>query len=92
VVRHVATTTGSPIIDQYSWFLRWQQSDLENYRLIMLDAAHLKPVGNAIFATMAARVFGVPDPQLPADIKPDVVDCVARLEKFGAPLRAQLVL
>lgn len=85
LVRAVARDTGAALIDQYSWFAPWRDSDLPGYRRIMRDHAHLKPLGNALFGTMAARHFGVPDPALPPDMKQPVIERLAVLERFGAP-------
>ena len=85
VVRQVATTTGSGLIDQYSWFSAWQQNDLPKYRTIMRDPAHLKPVGNALFGTLAGRTFGCWDPAVPADLPTN--DYLPALERCGAPPR-----
>ncbi|MCG3146678.1 MAG: hypothetical protein PCFJNLEI_00112 [Verrucomicrobiae bacterium] len=85
VVRTVASTTEAGLIDQFAWFTAWQQTDLASYRTIMRDGAHLKPVGNALFGTLAGRVCGCWDPAVPADLP--VADFLATLEKCGAPRR-----
>lgn len=85
VIRRVATTTGAGLIDQYTWFSRWAQTDLPTYRTIMRDPAHLKPVGNALFGTLAGRVCGCWDPAVPADLK--MYDYMPALEAAGAPPR-----
>jgi len=85
VVRQVATTTGAGLIDQYAWFAQWQEADLATYRTIMRDPAHLKPIGNALFGTLAGRVFGCWDPAVPPDLP--VADYLSALERHGAPQR-----
>lgn len=85
VVRQVATSTGAGLIDQYSWFSAWQQEDLAAYRTIMRDPAHLKPVGNALFGTLAGRVFGCWDPAVPPDLP--IYNYIPALERHGAPVR-----
>ena len=85
VVRKVAATTDTALIDQYSWFLSWQQEDLEAYRAIMRDHAHLKPIGNALFATLAGRACGLWDPAFPPDLP--AAGLVTLLERYGAPTR-----
>ena len=85
VVRQVATATGSGLIDQYSWFSAWQKADPTTYRTIMRDPAHLKPIGNALFGTLAGRVFGCSDPVVPPDLPIDKY--LPALESHGAPKR-----
>ena len=85
VVRKVAASTQSGLIDQYAWFAAWQQEDLATYRTIMRDPAHLKPVGNALFGTVAGRVFGCWDPALPPDLP--IYNYIPALERHGAPPR-----
>jgi len=85
VVRKVATETNTGLIDQYSWFSAWQNEDLTTYRTIMRDSAHLKPIGNALFGTLAGRVFGCWDPAVPPDLP--IYDHVPALERHGAPKR-----
>ena len=85
VVRQVALSTGSGLIDQFTWFSGWQQSDLPTYRTIMRDPAHLKPLGNALFGTMAGRAFGLWDPAVPAELPTN--DFLPALERHGAPSR-----
>ena len=85
VVRQVATTTGAGLIDQFAWFSTWQQADLPTYRTIMRDPAHLKPIGNALFGTLAGRVLGCWDPAVPPDLP--ISDYLPALERHGAPQR-----
>ena len=85
VVRKVAATTGAGLIDQYAWFQGWQQHDLATYRTIMRDPAHLKPIGNALFGTLAGRTFGLWDPAVPPDLPTN--DYLPALERCGAPPR-----
>lgn len=85
IVRKVARDTGSGLIDQYSWFLPWRDSDLATYRTIMRDGAHVKPIGNALMGTLAGRVLGLWDPAMPPDMP--IYDHIPALEKFGAPPR-----
>ena len=85
VVRRVAATTDTALIDQYAWFLPWQQSDPDGYRAIMRDPAHLKPIGNAVFATLAGRTCGLWDPAFPPDLP--AAELVTLLERHGAPAR-----
>lgn len=82
VVRQVAESTGAALIDQYSWFLPWQQNDLPGYRTIMRDPAHLKPVGNALFGTLAGRACGLPDPVFPDDLREVVREHLNQMAKF----------
>ncbi|MEI8315975.1 MAG: SGNH/GDSL hydrolase family protein [Verrucomicrobiota bacterium] len=85
VVRKVATATNAGLIDQYSWFSAWQKEDLTTYRTILRDPAHLKPVGNALFGTLAGRVCGCWDPAVPADLP--IYNHIPALERHGAPTR-----
>ena len=85
VERRVAQSTGAGLIDQYAWFQPWIKSDLAAYRAIMKDPGHLNALGNALFGILAARVFGLPDPPLPADLQQPLADRLAILERFGAP-------
>ena len=87
VERRVVQSTGAGLIDQYAWFLPWLKSDLAAYRTIMKDPGHLNALGNALFGTLAARVFGIPDPPLPAEMLEPVADCLVALERCGAPPR-----
>jgi lysophospholipase L1-like esterase len=86
-VRNVAAASGAGLIDQYAWFLRLRDHDLPRYREIMLDGAHLKPAGNALFGTMAARVCGAYDPVYPDEMKRPVAERLAILDQLGAPKR-----
>ena len=85
VERRVAQTTGAGLIDQYAWFQSWLKSDPVTYRTIMRDPGHLNALGNALFGILAARVFGLPDPPLPADMQQPVTERLAALERCGAP-------
>jgi len=85
VVRNVARSTDAGLIDQYAWFSAWQNNDITTYRTIMRDGAHLKPVGNALFGTLAGRVCGCWDPALPADLP--IYNFIPALENCGAPKR-----
>ena len=85
VVRQVATATGAGLIDQFSWFSGWQQADLPTYRTVMRDQAHLKPIGNALFGTLAGRAFGCWDPAVPVDLPTN--SFLPALERHGAPPR-----
>ena len=85
VVRRVAQSTGGGLIDQSAWFLPWFQGDPTGYRAIMKDPGHLNALGNALFGTLAARAFGVPDPPLPPDLQRPVTERLAVLERYGAP-------
>ena len=85
VARRVAQSTGAGSIDQYAWFLPWLKSDRAAYRTIMKDPGHLNALGNALFGILAARVFGLPDPPLPADLQQSVTDPLEILEHCDAP-------
>ncbi|MCG3148679.1 MAG: hypothetical protein PCFJNLEI_02124 [Verrucomicrobiae bacterium] len=85
VIRRVARTTEAGLIDQYAWFGPWRDGALEQYRQIMRDPAHLKPVGNALFGTLAGRTFGCQDPAMPADL--EIHNYLPALEAVGAPHR-----
>ena len=87
VERRVAQSTGAGLIDQSAWFQPWAKSDLAAYRAIMKDPGHLNALGNALFGILAARVFGLPDPPLPADMQQPIADRLAILERFDAPPR-----
>jgi len=85
VVRQVAHSTGARLIDQFAWFTGWQRSDLSTYRRIMRDGAHLKPLGNALFGTLAGRTFGLWGPVVPAELPTN--DYLPAPERHGAPSR-----
>ncbi|MEI7437651.1 MAG: GDSL-type esterase/lipase family protein [bacterium] len=84
VVRAVAKSTGSALIDQFSWFLPWCQQEPATYRTIMRDPMHLRPVGNALFGTLAGRVCGLRDPDFPPDMGPAICERLADMQRFTA--------
>ena len=83
IIHAVARSTGAALIDQYSWFLPWQQHDVAAYRPILRDPMHLKPVGNALMGTLAGRVCGLPDPEYPPDWGPAVPECLANMSRWA---------
>jgi lysophospholipase L1-like esterase len=80
----LADELGVASIDQHAWFWPWYRNDREGYMPVMLDAKHLRPVGNAIMGTLAARSFGVPDPVMPPDIARDVKRGLEQMARFSS--------
>ena len=83
-VTSLAEELGEVSIDQHGWFRAWYDGDREGYMPVMLDAKHLRPVGNAIMGTLAARSFGMPDPVMPPDIARDVKRGLAEMARFAS--------
>ena len=70
-------------IDQHSLFWAWYLAEPDAYAEIMLNALHLNPLGNAVFGTLTARGFGLPDPQLPEGMSEDVPRVLERMGRFA---------
>ncbi|MDF2988579.1 MAG: hydrolase family protein [Eubacterium sp.] len=62
-----------PLIDQYSHFEPLYSNKRQLYRGMMRDMLHLNYYGNAVMGTIAARFFELPDPDLPEDIRKEVM-------------------
>ncbi len=62
-----------PIIDQYSHFEPLYSNKRQLYKGMMRDMLHLNHYGNAVMGTIAARFFRLSDPDMPEDIRNEVM-------------------
>lgn len=70
--RILAKELGLPLIDQYSYYNPLYEKDRKEYRRLMMDMLHVNHIGNMIMGINASRYFGLPDPQIPEDIREEV--------------------
>ena len=57
IVRAVAETTGSPLIDHHRRWEPLRQRHVEAYRRLMIDALHVNPLGNMVMGLDLIRRF-----------------------------------
>ena len=81
----LARERGLPLLDQMACFRPYYEGDPEDYAELMLDVAHVTPLGNAIMGLLAARMMGLPDPVFTLELRQNVDWHLAQMNKF-APL------
>ena len=79
----VARQRGLPLLDQMSCFRPYYEGLPDVYAEMMLDDAHLNPVGNAVMGTLAARMLGLPDPVFPFELCKEVDGHLADMARFA---------
>lgn len=72
VNRNLAGELDIPLIDQYAYFEPFYEKDKAGYKELMRDGLHVNPLGNMIMGIIVSKHFGLPEPQIPGDIKAHV--------------------
>ena len=67
--RRVAKQNNLTLIDQFETFEPLYRKSEEDYRQIMTDTMHVNYLGNLIMGKIANKTFGMPDFDVPNDIK-----------------------
>jgi lysophospholipase L1-like esterase len=70
-VRILAQEMDIPLVDQYKRFEPFYRKHPEQYGKLMRDWMHVNHLGNLIMGMQISSSFGLPDIQIPEDIKPE---------------------
>lgn len=78
--RAIAEELGLPLIDQYRYFAPYYKKCPAEYGKLMRDWLHVTPLGNLIMGIHASRAFGLPDFEIPEDVKYEVQTIMRKMD------------